>query len=128
MLFSMAAAVVAVCWGLFGRPVIAATAILMWGLGDAAAALVGIPLGRHKVPLADGKKSWEGSGAMLATSFVAGFVVLLGVEGISVPEALLWATLGAVLGTLAELFSSSELVTVAVPVAVAATLLVLSAV
>ena len=42
---------VAVAWGAFGKPHLAATAVLMWGVGDAVAALVGIPFGRHKVQL-----------------------------------------------------------------------------
>ena len=43
MLFLMFAAVISVVWGVFGKPYIAAAAILMWGTGDAAAALIGIP-------------------------------------------------------------------------------------
>ena len=78
LLFFMFAALVAVSWGAFGKPVLAAAAILMWGTGDAAAALVGIPYGRHKVRsrFTDGKKSWEGSLAMLAVSFAGGMLVL----------------------------------------------------
>ena len=46
---------------------------------DAAAALVGIPLGRHKVrlKLADGKKTWEGTIAMAVLSFTFGMAFLL---------------------------------------------------
>ena len=62
MLFLMFAAVTAVAWGIFGKPFAAATAILMWGTGDVAAALVGIPFGKHKVHLkpADGKSRGKG--------------------------------------------------------------------
>ena len=58
MLFLMFAALIAVCWGVFGKPQLAAIAILMWGTGESAAALVGIPFGKHKVKskLTDGKK------------------------------------------------------------------------
>lgn len=64
------ALLVAVAWGIFDKPLIAATSILMWGAGDGAAALIGIPFGKHKVKFkpADGKKSWEGSAAMLTVS------------------------------------------------------------
>ena len=74
MLFLMFAALIAVCWGVFGKPQLAAAAILMWGTGDAAAALVGLPFGKHKVKskLTDGKKSWEGSTAMLIVSLMVG--------------------------------------------------------
>ncbi len=44
MLFFMFAAVITVSWGLFNNKHAAAAAILMWGVGDATAALVGIPL------------------------------------------------------------------------------------
>lgn len=128
MLLFMFAAIIAVCWGIFGKPVLAAAAILMWGTGDAAAALVGIPCGRHKVRsrFTDGKKSWEGSAAMLAVSFLSGMLILYYVEKLPFPQALLSAGLGALLGTLTELVSPSEYDTVTVPVVIAAVLLLLN--
>ena len=128
MLFFMFAAVISVAWGAFGQPHLAAAAILMWGTGDAAAALVGIPFGQHKVrlPLADGKKSWEGSLAMLAVAFVSGLVVLLAVQGMPLGRALLCTAVGAVLGAATELFTPSKYDTVSVPVVIAAALLALA--
>ena len=123
MYFGMVAALVALCGGAFGQPGIAATAIVMWGAGDAAAALIGIPFGRHKVRWADGKKSWEGSLAMLAVSFVGGLCLLLLVQRIPLPKALLASCVGALLGTVTELFSPGEYDTVTVPVVIAAALL-----
>ena len=124
MYFGMVAALIALCGGAFSRPGIAATAIVMWGTGDAAAALVGIPLGRHKVRWADGKKSWEGSLAMLAFSFASGLCMLL-VQGIVLPKALLSASVCALLGAMTELFSPSEYDTVTVPIVIAAALLLI---
>ena len=126
-LFVMFAAVIAVGWGVFGQPQLVAAAILMWGAGDAAAALVGIPFGKHKVKtrLTDGKKSWEGSAAMLLVSFAVGLLVLLLSKDYSVPRALLSAGVGALTGTATELFSPSEYDTVTVPVVILAVLLVL---
>ena len=97
----------------------------MWGTGDAAAALVGIPFGRHKVKsrFADGKKSWEGSLAMLLVSFLSGMIVLYCVQKMPLPLVLLSAGLGALLGTVTELFSPSEYDTVTVPLVIAAVLL-----
>ena len=128
MLFFMFAAVISVSWGIFGQPHLAAAAILMWGTGDAAAALVGIPFGRHKVrlPLADGKKSWEGSLAMLLVCCASGLVVLLAVQGMPLGRALLCTGVGAVLGTATELFTPSKYDTVSVPVVIAAALLALA--
>ena len=126
LLFAMFTAVIAVGWGIFGQPQLAAAAIVMWGTGDAAAALVGIPFGRHKVrcKLTDGKKSWEGSTAMLFVSFSAGLLVLMLSKNMGMPHTLLPAGIGALAGTATELFSPSEYDTVTVPVAILAMLLV----
>ena len=127
LLFFMFAALISVSWGVFGQPALAAAAILMWGTGDAAAALVGIPCGRHKVRsrLTDGKKSWEGSLAMLAVSFVSGLTVLAAAGKMALPRAVLAAGLGALLGAATELFSPSEYDTVTVPSVIAAVLLLI---
>ena len=127
LLFAMFAVVIAIAWGVFERAGLAAAAILMWGTGDAAAALVGIPFGRHKVAcrLADGKKSWEGSLAMLLVSFAVGLAVLTLSQACGWPHALLAAGAGALIGTATELFTPSEYDTVTVPLAILAVLLML---
>ena len=126
MLMFMFAALIAVSWGIFGEPVLAAAAILMWGTGDAAAALVGIPLGKHKVRcrFADGKKSWEGSGAMFLTAFISGMLVLCLAQKTPFLQALPVVLIAALLGAATELFSSSEIDTVTVPVVILAVLLI----
>lgn len=125
MFFLMFAAVTAVTWGIFDKPYYAAAAILMWGTGDAAAALVGIPFGKHKVMLkpADGKKSWEGSAAMFVVSLVSGFCVLFFGHGSALSLSLTAAFAGALSGAAAELFSPGEWDTVTVPAVIAAVLL-----
>ena len=127
LLFIMFTAVIAAAWGIFGQPLLAAAAILMWGTGDAAAALVGIPFGRHKVHcrFTDGKKSWEGSIAMLAVSFSAGLAVMILSKNAGIPGALLSAGIGSLAGTGAELFSPSEYDTVTVPVIILIFLLII---
>ena len=117
-LFGMFAAVIAIAWGVFDKPYAAAASILMWGCGDAAAALIGIPFGKHKVHLwiADGKKSWEGSCAMLVTSFLAGILLLCVFLKHPVSDILPCCMMMAAAGTAAELFSPSEWDTVTVPV------------
>lgn len=127
MLFLMFAVLISVAWGFFGKPYIAAAAILMWGTGDAAAALIGIPFGRHKVRLkgTDGKKSWEGSTAMLAVSFICGFCVLYFGHGSQLLSAMLTGLAGALFGAATELFTPSKYDTVTVPAVIAAVLLIL---
>ncbi len=117
MLFFMFAAVIAVSWGMFGNPHAGAASILMWGVGDAAAALVGIPFGKHKIKMKflDGKKSFEGSGAMLAASTLTGLGFLGIYCGYPAGVTLAAALLMALMGTAAELVSPSEWDTVTVP-------------
>ncbi|MBQ9823965.1 MAG: TSUP family transporter [Solobacterium sp.] len=125
MLFIMFAAVIAVAWGFFHEPHIAAAAILMWGTGDAAAALIGIPLGKHKIMISpvNGRKSWEGSIGMFIVSFTAGLIILLAVAKYSLPSAIISALAGALAGTATELFSATEWDTVTVPTVILAVLL-----
>ena len=130
MIFVVLIAAVSLLWGLFGQQQLAAAALLMWGVGDAAAALIGIPFGRHKVKsrMTDGKKSWEGSAAMLAVSFLCGFSVLLWGQKLPWPHALLAASMAAVLGTLTELVTPSEFDTITVPAVVGGVLLLIASV
>ena len=118
MLFFMFAAVIAVSWGMFHNPNAAAASILMWGVGDASAALVGIPFGKHKVRIGPsaGKKSWEGSGSMLLLSTLTGTCLLRLCCGYPAGTSLFCSLLMAAAGTAAELISPSEWDTVTVPV------------
>lgn len=127
LLFCMFAVLIAVCWGIFDKPEVAAMSIIMWGNGDAAAALIGTPFGRHKVKssFADGKKSWEGSCAMLIVSFVSGFLIFIMANSISVMASVLISIICAVVGTAVELFTPSEYDTVTVPAAIALVCLII---
>ena len=118
LLFWGDAALVGWCWGLCARPQQAVAAILMWGFGDATAALVGKRFGRHHVylPLVDHKKTWEGSAAMCAVEVLVGSLVL----GPS-PVVLLAAAVGAYV----ELATHAGYDTVTVPFALACVLLLL---
>ena len=124
MLFGMFAALTAVSWGIFHSPERAAVSVLMWGIGDACAALIGIPFGRHKIhiPPVNGKKSWEGSTAMFVSSLTCGllFLSLTGTE-----LSMLSLFTAALAGTLTELLTPSEYDTVTVPAVILAVLLLL---
>ncbi len=127
MLFLMYAALVTVSWGLLQRPDLCAASILMWGIGDAAAALIGIPFGKHKLrlPHMDGKKSVEGSAAMLLCSLAAGCISYL-LYGTLTPQSTLLVLLpSALAGAVTELYSPSEWDTVTVPCAVVSAQIVL---
>ena len=118
MLFFMFAAVIAVAWGVFRKPHIAGASILMWGVGDASAALVGIPYGKHKIKTQYALKSWEGTLAMFAAAFFFGTIALRFFGGFATGRAALAAFLAAFAGAATELFSPSEWDTVTVPVVV----------
>ena len=125
LLFTTFAALTAIGWGIFEKRTITAAAILMWGVGDAVAALVGIPFGRHKVhvKLSDGKKSWEGTISMFLASFVFGMAFLLLQTHTPAASLMLNCVLGAAAGAATELFSPSEWDTVTVPAVILMVLL-----
>lgn len=89
--------------------------------------ICGIPYGKHKVhlPLADGKKSWEGTAAMFVSAFLAGMVMLAGVQHMPAGKAVLCVLPAAFAGAAAELFTASEYDTVTVPLTIAAVLLLM---
>ena len=127
LLFLGEAAVVAIGWGLAGERAIAAAAILMWGVGDGFAALVGIYLGRHPLPraISDGKKTWEGSAAMFLTAMACGAVTLHRMLSLP-PITLLAVTLPtAALAAFTELASREGNDTVTVPLVTVTALAVL---
>lgn len=79
VVFGMFAALICVCWGWLGEKYLVIASVLAWGLGDAAAALVGKRFGKHYIEgrMVEGRKSLEGTLAMFAVSFVSVMVVLL---------------------------------------------------
>lgn len=123
MLFFMFAAVIAVAWGIFGNMHIAAASILMWGMGDASAALVGIPYGKHKIKTRYAVKSWEGTLSMFAAAFLSGVIVLHFFGAFDTGRTVLAALHAGIIGAATELFSPGEWDTVTVPVAIMIVLL-----
>jgi len=126
LMFLCDAALVAVCWGIFNLPWIAVSAILMWGSGDGAAALVGHKWGKHhvKIPLADPKKTWEGSAAMLLISTIVGTIALLVLSSMAWHHCLLMSLAASLLGAYTELITHNGNDTVSVPVANTVVLLI----
>ena len=126
-LFLMFAALITAAWGIMNKPHAAAAAILMWGQGDAAAALIGIPFGRHKVmfPPVNGKKSWEGTCGNLVVSFLTGMILLYLYCRYPLGRSFAASLTGAAAGAFTELISSSEWDTVTVPAVILAVMLVM---
>ena len=115
-------------WGLLGKPWIVYASVLMWGAGDAAAALIGKRYGKHRValPLADPKKTWEGTSAMAATAFPAGLCALRLASPYPMLSCLLMALIAAPVAAYTELISKNGNDTVTVAGAVSVLLLIFS--
>jgi hypothetical protein len=129
LLFVMIAADIAVAWGIFGKKYVAVASVLMWGFGDAAAAIVGIRFGKHVASrkLSDGKKTWEGTIGMFLVSSLAGCITLVLLSGKSVGSCILAAVLSGAVGAFTELVSKDGMDTVTVPAVLVAMLLLLRA-
>ncbi len=112
LLFSMLMILTLIGWGFFNNKYTVLAALLMWGFGDASAALIGIPYGRHKI----GRKSLEGTLAMFAVSFVCGSLILFHFTQFSIAKILITVFLSAIVATLTEFFSSSRADTFTVPI------------
>ncbi|WP_051197976.1 MULTISPECIES: diacylglycerol/polyprenol kinase family protein [unclassified Butyrivibrio] len=128
-LFLTIAVIIAVSWGLLGHKEFAVASILMWGFGDAAAALIGKRFGKHKVlrfKHVDHKKSWEGTAAMSVVAFAFGLASLMIVGNIPIENCLPAVIIAAPLAAITELFTKNGYDTVTVPfVSVAALFLFL---
>lgn len=128
LLFITHAALIALCWGLFGKPWVAAASILAWGVGDTMAALIGKRYGKHHIhlPHADPKKTWEGTGAMAISAFGACFLALLVAAPYPAWTSLLLSLAAAPLAAYVELISHKGHDTFTVASAAAALLLLLT--
>lgn len=128
LLFGMYALLVALCWGLLGKRYVAVTSVLMWGVGDAAAAIFGRTFGRHRTGLkfADGAKTWEGSGAMLVFSFLAGVAAMLLSGTTQWQRIVFYPLLAAPFASYTELLSKNGDDTVTVPLVTAAVISLVS--
>lgn len=111
-------------WGLSGSKwhYVVAVAVMAWGFGDAAAALVGKAFGKRRVlhRFIEGAKTLEGTGAMIVFAGLAIFLTLLIYAGKAWYLSLLIAVLVAPVCGIIELFSRKGTDTLTVPIAAAA--------
>jgi phytol kinase len=100
---------------------IVAVAVMAWGFGDAAAALVGKAFGRRRILHAaiEGAKTYEGTAAMIVTAALALFLTLLFFAGYPWHLSLLIAVLVAPVCGAVELFSRRGADTITVPLSTA---------
>jgi phytol kinase len=111
-------------WGLLGVKwhYVVAVAVMAWGFGDAAAALVGKFFGKKALVhrWIEGVKTCEGTMAMIVTAFLAIFFTLLFCSGLSWYICLLVSLSAAPVCGIVELFSRRGTDTLTVPLAAAA--------
>ena len=121
MLFSLLTILMAVFWGGCGPDYayISVAAVMAWGPGDAAAAIVGRNWGKHKLTGShiEGVKSVEGTVAMGVTSFVCTLVTLLLMAPMGPLYAVAVSAVIAPVAALVELNTKHGLDTVTVPIA-----------
>lgn len=114
-------------WGLLGTRwyYVIAVAVMAWGFGDAAAALVGKAFGRRRVfhRLIEGAKTYEGTLAMIVVAGAALFFTLLLYAGQSWQTSLLISVIVAPVCGMVELFSRRGTDTLTVPLSTAALVL-----
>ena len=128
VVFTMYALVAAVCWGWLDDKLLALASIYAWGLGDAAAALIGKRFGKHRFKAAAiFRKSWEGTLAMFTVSFVTVFVLLQIRGGLSPAGIFLSAAVTAAAAAATELYTPNGMDTITCPLAAMAALLPLVA-
>lgn len=126
LLFGTHIAIIAIC-SIIEKPYIAVTAIIIWGVADTAAALVGKRYGKHhiKLPYADQNKTWEGSIAMALASFISGFITLYIISPLPWYICLLHAFIAAPFSAYTELVTHHGNDTVSVPVVITAILILI---
>lgn len=119
-----------VYWGLLGNSwhYVIAVAVMAWGFGDAAAALVGKAVGRRHVinRYIEKAKTYEGTGAMILAAGLALFLTLVFYAGKPVLSSALIAMIVAPVCGVVELFSKRGTDTLTVPLAASALVLPLA--
>ena len=123
--FAMIAIMITICWGLFGVRYYAIASVLAWGIGDAAAAVVGKTYGKHYLTgkLIEGRKTVEGCIAMCVASFLSVTIVLLAYCAAPWYIVIPVAMLTAIVCTIVELFTKNGMDTVTCPFAAAAVMI-----
>ena len=108
---------ICLCWGWLDDRYLALAGLYTWGVGDGFAALTGKAFGKHKISwkLSDGKKSWEGSIAMLLTASLAVFLILMIRGGLPAWACGLIAVTAGTAAAFAELCSHGGIDTVTCP-------------
>lgn len=112
-------------WGVMGEEwrYVAVVAVMAWGFGDAAAALIGKTFGYRQIvhPQIEGKKTFEGTLAMFCVSGLAVLITLQLYATHTWLVSLAVSTVVALVCAIVELFSRRGMDTLTVPISAAVT-------
>lgn len=122
IVFTMFALLISICWGMLGAQYLVIASVFAWGLGDAAAALVGKRFGRRFIEgrWVEGRKTLEGTLAMFVVSFFSVLVILLVNGSVEWYGYIPIAALTAVGCSVVELYTKNGLDTLTCPLTAAA--------
>ena len=128
VVFLMFAVLIGVCWGWVGEKYLVVASVLAWGLGDAAAALVGKRFGRKFIEgrRVEGRKSLEGTLAMYLVSFITVIVVLVIYRSMPWYRYVSISAITAAVCAVVELYTKNGMDTLTCPFAAAAVLILLT--
>lgn len=117
--------VITLCWGGLGMRYLVIAAVLGWGTGDAAAALVGKRFGKRFIEgkFVEGRKSLEGTIAMFVVSFVSVLVVLVINGAVHWYAYIPTAAITAFVCALVELYTKNGMDTITCPLAAVSVLI-----
>lgn len=121
VVFIMFAFLIWTCWGILGQKYLVIASVLAWGVGDAAAALVGKRFGKHFIEgrFVEGRKTLEGSLAMFLASFITVLLVLFIYRPVSQGAYMPIALVTGGVCALVELYTRNGMDTLTCPLAAA---------
>lgn len=92
--------------------------LLVWGIGDAIAALVGKTFGNRRINIGDNNKTYIGSASMFTVSLIITFFVLNIIYPMPLINTLIESVVIAIAATFTELISKKGIDTITIPAVV----------
>lgn len=111
---------------LWDSPALLVAGLMPMTWGDAFAAIIGQPYGRHRYRILGRVRSWEGSLTMFAFSLLSVFLALLFLSGFGAAQSLALALIVALIATVVEALSPWGIDNLTVPLVSALVLALLA--
>lgn len=129
VVFTMFSLVITLCWGWQGEKYLVIAAVLAWGVGDAAAALIGKGFGRYPIQgrWVEGTKTLEGTLGMFFFSSLSVFIVFLFNSPVAWWISLIIAAITGAVTALVELNTKNGMDTITCPLVASGVMILLLA-